>query len=343
MAVIPFRGFGGEIPRLPIHMLPEPAAAYALNCDLAHGELRGLRGNLTLASGIKGVVDGRAIRSVYTENGTAFFGWAYDAYVVKSQVVDDLHYRIYYTLLLDDGPIIKVARTKLEDGTPVIGSARIGGNYQPPENTNPPPVGSGFAGPDSWVLGVPAPRAQGVADADLMTISLDDRHEWPGMPRMALRVIYFLENPTGQIVAQLDISNNETANRPDVLSAFDGRPWVHENVFFTAYGDPFPAHKIQDLLSALGPSQRPYKYYFFDPPDLETVPIARTLIIDNTGPGNIAVEYGASVPDPTPGIPGEAPPGSSGGTPIEGGQGGDGSSGDTGGGGDGGGDGGDSA
>jgi hypothetical protein len=331
MPPISFRGFGGEIPRLPSHLLPERGAAYAANCDLAHGEMRGLRGNKTLASGIKEAIGARPIKSVYTEDGAAFYGWAYDAYVVKSQVVDDTFYRIYYTLLLDDGPIIKVARLKLSDGTPIIGTARVLGSYQPPENSNPPPVGIfGSLGPDSWVLGVPAPRAQGVADDDALALSLDDRKEWPGIPRLRLRVIYFLENPTGQIVAQLDISNNETANKPATLEPETGEPWVHDNVFYTNSG-VFPNHRVQDLLSALGPSQRPYKYYFFDPPALEVVPIARTLAIENTGPGNIIVEYGAATPDPTPGIPGDVPP-DAGADPA-----------DTGGGSTGGGDGGDQA
>jgi hypothetical protein len=116
--------------------------------------------------------------------------------------------------------------------------------------------------------------------------------------------MYFLENPTGQIVAQLDISNNETANRPNPADNIPHVPWVHNNVFVTNVGYPnaLRQYKIQDLLSSLGATQRPYKYYFFIPPDLDTVPIARTVIIvNNSAAADIILTYGSTpVADPTP-------------------------------------------
>lgn len=363
--VIAFRTFAGEIPRTPTHLLPEGNGLYALNCDLAHGELRGLRGDKTIASGIKTFFDNRPIKTVYTEDGVNFYGWPYDGHVVKSQVVDDTFYRIYYTLLLDNGPIFKVARTYRNDGvnplSRIINSSLTFGNFQPPENSDPQPVGTAAGlGPDSWVCGVEAPNAQALTPDDLLIASLSDSARWPGIPRLALRVTYFIENPAGQIVAQLDISNNETANLPLVLNYYTGEPFVHDNVFVTNDWH-LRGNKIQDLLSMLGSTQRPYKYYFFNPPPLDALPIARTVVIDNTGPTNITVTYGSAQPDPTPNPPGAdpgstgtpgVPPSPGGFDPQPSGGGGEGSNsdgsgpgdgGDSGGGGDAGGDGGDGA
>jgi hypothetical protein len=297
--VIPFETFGGEIPRASAWELPNGAAQVAFNLDLAHGDIRGLRGNAFFANAI---VAG-PVRAVYTDDGVNFFAWPYEVYPVKSMVVQDANYRVYYTAMEPSGPIIKVARTSRADGSanppPVIGTSIVGGNFQPPENSNP---GSGNGlGPDSWILGVPAPALQGGTDPDTMfndqlVATLVDKDAWPGIPRLQLRVTYFLEAPDGTIVASQDITNTESGVQPVTGTVFP-------QVLYTNPPNDNPAGRgnmIQDMLWSFNTSApRPYKYYFFLPPAISSATIARTVTLTNTGTAPVIITFGgAFVPDP---------------------------------------------
>lgn len=282
-------GFSGEVPRLPAHLLPENAAQYALNCDFQHGELRGLRDNSTVDT--IPPFNGQEIVSIYTEDGSSFFGWPWEVDAVKSQVVGDVFYRLFYTGL-PDAPIIKQARTHRNDAgvlTPVIGPTGLaGGNYRPPEATN---VGFGGnnLGPDSWVLGIPAPKAQNVDATDKLTAMLNEKRAWPGVPNMKLRVTFIVEDLTGKLVYQQDVSNAESAYVPANPSN------VFPQVAYTN-DSSLRGHKVQDMLWPLMGFQTPapFKFYFMEPPALEDLPIGRTVDLTNTTSGDITVSYATS-------------------------------------------------
>jgi hypothetical protein len=282
MTLLVQRIFRGEVPRLPEDLLPENSAKFASNCDLQHGQVKGVRGNATVATGL--LIGGKAVRSAYTEDGSAHFAWAYDVDIAKSQVVDDKWRRVYYTIVYEGTPLIKVARTHRVDvngnvTATVIGSTPIlGGNYQPPENSS---------GPDSWLLGVADPDMGGTlatGAGDPPTVALLDAPAWPKMPGLALRVTFFLETPTGEIVSQKDISNVES-------------PVGYPQVFYTVSGNNNDrANKIQDMNWPLGGLSRPFKFYWFKPPDYTDVPVGRSVTVTNTGTGAIVITYGASEP-----------------------------------------------
>jgi len=299
VSLIPFNTFGGEVPRLSAWELPSGAASQAVNVDLAHGDLKGLRGNAPFATATLA----GAIRAVFTDDGINFFAWPYEVYPVKSMVVGDIYYRLYYTAMQADGPIIKVARTRRADGSAnppaVIGTAIVGGNFQPPERSN---IGDLNTGPDSWVLGVPAPAVQGGTDPvakflDNLGATLVDKSAWPKIPRLQLRVTYFIEAPDGTIVSQSDITNTEAGISP-------GNGAIYPQVLYTN-DSSLRGNKFQDMLWPMGYTPRPYKYYWFAPPPLAAAAIARSVAVNNTGSGPIVITYGgAVVPDPGSGNPG---------------------------------------
>jgi hypothetical protein len=302
MTVLVFRIFAGEIPRLPHTLLPENAAQATSNCDLSHGELRGLHGNKVLYNGL---VNGQQIKSVYSEDGTAFFAWNVDTWAVKSMVVDDIHYRFYYTQVLNDGPIAKMARTHRNTNgviESVIGSFYVGGNFQPPEASTP---GSGNGlGPDSWLLGVPRPKVDATSENDNLTLSMVDKPAWPGIPRLQLRVTFLLESPTGEVVAQHDITNHQHA------TVNPQGPVNYVNVWYDS-NSAQRGNKIQDMLWPLGYVPRPYKYYWFNPPTFETQTIARTVTLTADAATSFTYEETVSTPPPGPGteIPAYKDPG----------------------------------
>lgn len=292
MAVLKLLQFGGEIPMRPGHLLPENAAQYALNCDFAHGELRGIRDNATVDTITP--YNSESIISVYTEDGQYFFGWPWEVDVVKSMVVDDIHYRVFYTGLPGDGPVIKVARTFRNDAgvlTRVIGSVPLlGGNYRPPEATNIGFGGNGL-GPDSWLNGIPPPKAQNGAVTDVLTFLNGEKPNWPGVPNFKLRVTFFVEDPVGKIVYQQDVSNTEAAYVPANPTN------IFPQVAYT--NDPAQrGNKIQDMLWPLAgfATPQPFKFYFMEPPPLETLPIARQITITNNEISAIGIPYDTVVP-----------------------------------------------
>lgn len=294
MTTLSFKAFAGEVPKLAAYELPGTAAQQSISIDLQHGDIRGLRGNAPFVqTTVTGPITG-AIKAVYTDDGTNFFAWPYEVYPVKSMVIGELYYRVYYTAnepfisgTYPGGNIIKVARTRRADGTAnpplVAGTATVGGNFQPPENSNVV-IGNNL-GPDSWVLGVPAAAVGGNTPADNLVATLVDKPSWPYIPRLQLRVTYFLETNTGQIVYQQDISNNENPL---------GFPYL--NVYFTnenAITGNFRYNKIQDMLFPFGNQQKPYKYYWFQPPTLAGYAL---VPITNTGTGDIVITYTGGPP-----------------------------------------------
>lgn len=97
MAVIRFKKFGGEIPQLPAHLLPDEAAQKAVNCDFTHGNLAPLKQAAALKiSGSGGWTGTNPTKGMYTEDGTNFFTWASDTTAYKSPVIDDTYKRVYY-------------------------------------------------------------------------------------------------------------------------------------------------------------------------------------------------------------------------------------------------------
>lgn len=292
MSLFVFRQFGGEIPRLAETLLPENAAQDAANCDLAHGELRGMRGD---ADGYTGSSLGAPIKAVYTENGASFFGWAYDTHAVRSMVQGDIHYRLYYTQVLEDGPIAKVARTHKNDNgnvTPIIGN--LIPNFYPPEYTTPGWPGGGSGEPHSWILGVPRPKVQADIEQDNLVATLVDKAAWPDAPKLRLRVTVFYEDPTGKIVQQYDASNNEAAS----TNITDPNAPTYNNVFWTN-NTADRGNKIQDMLWPLGYQRRPYKYYWFNPKPIDLTGLAKPVLVTNAGPADATFTYDSMTPDPT--------------------------------------------
>jgi hypothetical protein len=280
-----FRGFSGEVPRLPAHELAPGNAQEVIDADLQHAEVRGLNENKVFA-----VVPSPApIKAVFTDDGINFYAWPYEVYPVKSMVPGDVYWRLYYTAMQADGPMIKVARTRRADGSDlppaVIGTALVGGNWQPPERSNPGDLGTG---PDSWVLGVPAPEVQGNGDANAnLGAVLVDKTAWPNIPKLALRVTYFLETPEGKIAYQIDISNSEVGVHPLTGVAYP-------QIEYTNAADATRGNKVQDMLWPLGYQLRPFTYYFFEPPVADTAAFSRTVDVLNTGGADIVITYGGT-------------------------------------------------
>jgi hypothetical protein len=305
MTLLAFKVFGGEVPRLSETLLPDGAAQDAANCDLAHGELRGMRGDRDT---YPGSAMGAPLKAVYTEDGATFFGWAYDTHAVRSMVQGDIHYRIYYTQVLEDGPIAKVARTQRNTNgvlDPVIGGYVP--RFYPPEYTTPGWPGGSGTGPDSWLLGVPLPKVQADITQDNLVATLVDKPYWPDSQNLRLRVTVFYEDAAGNIVQQYDASNNEAAS----FSYDDPGPppttvtVTYDNVYYTN-NSADRGFKIQDMLYPLGYARRPYKYYWFDPQPVELTGITKPVIITNAGPNDAEFSYTTSEPAPNPIDP--APP-----------------------------------
>lgn len=83
--------FVGLRPRLPDSLLPANAATVAENCDFGYGELRNTRAGLAIAT------LSNAAKSIYTDDGVAFYSWATDVDVVRSPLAKDTFNRIYFT------------------------------------------------------------------------------------------------------------------------------------------------------------------------------------------------------------------------------------------------------
>ena len=99
MAALKLNLFSGIFPRVPESLLPERAATVALNCDFAYGELRNTKDGYLVNTMTN------QPRSIYTDDGLAFYTWTTDVNAVRSPMVSDTFNRLYYT----DGTAMKVA------------------------------------------------------------------------------------------------------------------------------------------------------------------------------------------------------------------------------------------
>jgi hypothetical protein len=299
MPVIKLTSFAGEFPRTEARSLPDNAAQSAVNCDFSGPTLRGIKdgGLVATMPNISG--SNEPIISVWTENGTSFFGWPWEVDVVKSPVIDDFQRRIIYSAMPGTGLMLKQARTRRDDGTTVIGNDNILGNGTPGSgNYKPPEISGTLTGPDSWALGIAPPKVWDTSYDDLPTVTLVDRTFYPDAFGLRLKVTYFVESPTGEIMFQKDISNNEAAQ---ILGGT-----VYRQVFYTNNSDD-RGHKIQDMLWPFTYTPRPLKYYWFEPPSTDDIVFARTVTETNATEGAIVITYGVSTPSTDPDNP-DGPP-----------------------------------
>lgn len=111
MSVIRIEQMGGLLPRVPDNRLPDGAATVATNCDFGYGELRNMRDSLQI-----GTLANQA-KSIYTDDGLAFFSWTGDVDAVPSPMVNDTFNRVYFS---GDGGIKMAARalTSVNGGPP---------------------------------------------------------------------------------------------------------------------------------------------------------------------------------------------------------------------------------
>lgn len=83
--------FSGIRPRYPESLLPDRSATVAKNCDFAYGELRNTKDGFLLNT-VTNVP-----RSIYTDDGVAFYTWTTDVNAVRSPLVADQYNRLYFT------------------------------------------------------------------------------------------------------------------------------------------------------------------------------------------------------------------------------------------------------
>lgn len=83
--------FSGIRPRYPESLLPDRAATVAKNCDFAYGELRNTKDGFLLNT------MSNVPRSLYTDDGVAFYTWPTDVNAVRSPLVSDQYDRLYFT------------------------------------------------------------------------------------------------------------------------------------------------------------------------------------------------------------------------------------------------------
>lgn len=143
MAVITYKSFRGEVPRLDPHLLPDIAAQRALNCEFGDGTLSPMRGGAQVAT-----VLSNPARGLYTEDGLNFFSWSVEAQVFNSPIIDDAYNRIYY-LLPSEGTFRVTTRLGMDSTGPTPGQ--------------------------TWLVGVPRPTVAPV-------LSLVDRDSLPDYP-----------------------------------------------------------------------------------------------------------------------------------------------------------------
>jgi hypothetical protein len=91
MAASKVKLFSGLKPRLPESLLPEGAATIAQNCDFAYGELRNTKAGFALNTMLNNP------KSIYTDDGLAFYTWSVDVNAVRSPIANDQFNRMYYT------------------------------------------------------------------------------------------------------------------------------------------------------------------------------------------------------------------------------------------------------
>lgn len=96
MPTFRIQGFGGEIPRLSPHLLPDNAAQVASNLKLYSGDIRPVFGPLFTAS-LNGVSNPRSLYRLRAPAGSLWLAWARDVDAVPGPIAGDTTGRTYYT------------------------------------------------------------------------------------------------------------------------------------------------------------------------------------------------------------------------------------------------------
>ena len=156
MTLLAIDNFGGMVPKFPAHLLPDGSAQYCINCDLAHGDLRGL-------------VDSKLAYSHSAGIGSLYVQGLYAApqYIVTGSI----------GVLFVEGP-------QPSDKSPRVYYLSPGGEqvlrvFVKSEVTAPVSVVTGVK------AGVPAPTA-------LPTVTLSDKTSWP-LGATKLKVTWWYE------------------------------------------------------------------------------------------------------------------------------------------------------
>ena len=162
--MIALKVFTGEFPRQQAQLLPDNAAANAVDCDFTRGNLIGIRAR----SAVPGFNAPAGIKSMFVYDGVAssMFAWTRDVDAVRGPVPNDEYSRFYWT----DGSGFFVSR------------GDVGGNGQEPSSTN------------KYKVGCPTPSAA-------MTIAVNDsKLALPGVLSTAFSV--FCEGTDGSAASE---------------------------------------------------------------------------------------------------------------------------------------------
>ena len=95
MTLAAWKTFSGEYPRTPAHLLPDTAAAQAVDCDFTRGTLTGVRERRVVA----GFAAPTGVKSLFVYEGVAasMYAWTRDVDAVRSPVATDAYCRFYWT------------------------------------------------------------------------------------------------------------------------------------------------------------------------------------------------------------------------------------------------------
>lgn len=163
--------FAGAFPKTPPHLLPNNAAQTAKNCDVRQGELRPMPDVLpaltNLPAGVKGV---------FSDKGLTFLTSQSPMRAALSPTIDDMYSRVYYTN--DSGFRVSRWTDTYSDGRAV----------------------------QSWMVGVPAPKAKLIAEKRR-------KNRWPGYPGAAPKARFFFE-ADGQRFGETDVTLTGKAGAP---------------------------------------------------------------------------------------------------------------------------------
>lgn len=146
MTLLAIDTFSGMVPKLPAHLLPDGAAQWCKDCDLAHGDLRGLVGakqTLTLPEGSIGslYVHGAYYAPKYVYSSSPGVQW-----IEGPQPADKMP-RVYY-LSTSSKELMVFLKSEMGPITALQGPAKKAGVPAPP---NPPTIT--LSDKTTWPLG----------------------------------------------------------------------------------------------------------------------------------------------------------------------------------------------
>ena len=105
MTAMSLKQFTGMLPRIPDHLLPDSAAAYASNCDFSRSVLAPLKDG-RLEADIGGL-----IRGMYTDDGLHWYTWPTEVTAYRSPVINEIYNRLYYIEVIGLGGVFRVSPT----------------------------------------------------------------------------------------------------------------------------------------------------------------------------------------------------------------------------------------